>query len=54
LKIKLFLNTFLHFFRTEYEARTEKELAVLRRFFPKSKVKEQVAEYLDIILYSKE
>jgi hypothetical protein len=40
--------------RTCYEARTEKELPVLRRYFPKSCVKLEKAKFLDIILYSKE
>ena len=40
--------------RTSYEARTEKELPVLRRYFPKDKVELEKAKYLDIILYSKE
>lgn len=37
-----------------YEARTEKELPVLRRYFPKDKVEPQRAKYLDVILYSRE
>eukprot|EP00729_Bicosta_minor_P015242 gene15242-4221_t len=37
-----------------YEARTEKELAVLTRWFPSSKVEPVNAEWLDIILYSRE
>eukprot|EP01017_Pseudomicrothorax_dubius_P010221 TRINITY_DN1361_c0_g1_i1.p1 TRINITY_DN1361_c0_g1~~TRINITY_DN1361_c0_g1_i1.p1 ORF type:complete len:195 (-),score=58.66 TRINITY_DN1361_c0_g1_i1:62-646(-) len=40
-----------HLLRTVYEARTEKELPVLRRFFPYDNITPQVAEYLDIILY---
>lgn len=41
--------------KTCYEARTEKELPVLRRFIPLEKVKNILtpAKYLDIILYSK-
>jgi hypothetical protein len=41
---------------TCYEARTEKELPVLRRFIPLKKVKDSLksSKYLDIILYSKE
>ncbi len=42
--------------KTCYEARTEKELPVLRRFIPLEKVRDrlQPAKFLDIILYSKE
>lgn len=41
--------------KTKYEARTEKELAVLVRYFPKEKIKTKpVAKYLDLILYSRE
>lgn len=40
--------------RSAYEARTEKELAVLKRWFDKSDIKLPKAEFLDIILYSKE
>jgi len=43
-----------HLLRTAYEARTDKELPVLVRFFPPGVIKPEVAEYLDIILYSKE
>eukprot|EP00331_Platyophrya_macrostoma_P002429 CAMPEP_0176417718 /NCGR_PEP_ID=MMETSP0127-20121128/7044_1 /TAXON_ID=938130 /ORGANISM="Platyophrya macrostoma, Strain WH" /LENGTH=122 /DNA_ID=CAMNT_0017797909 /DNA_START=235 /DNA_END=600 /DNA_ORIENTATION=- len=43
-----------HLLRSCYEARTEKELAVLTRYFPESLVKPEVAPYLDVILYSKE
>ena len=39
--------------RTGYAARTEKELAVLERWFPKESVELPVAKYLDIILYSR-
>ena len=43
--------------RSSYEARNEKELPVLQRWFPKSLVKEDdlpVAKYLDLILYSRD
>jgi hypothetical protein len=40
--------------QTCYEARTEKELPVLRRYIPFDKVKLSPSKYLDIILYSKE
>jgi hypothetical protein len=46
--------------RTKYEARNEKELPVLTRFFPKDLVAQgsgkslPVAKYLDLILYSRE
>jgi hypothetical protein len=40
--------------RSDYEARTEKELPVLNRWFPLSIVSTQPAKYLDIILYSDE
>lgn len=42
--------------KTAYEARTEKELPVLRRFIQKTDLKTELknAKYLDIILYSKE
>jgi hypothetical protein len=42
--------------KTTYEARTEKELAVLRRYIPLDSVRDKLkpAKYLDIILYSKE
>lgn len=45
-----------NFIQTSYEARTEKELPVLRRFINRSDLKCDVfpARYLDIILYSKE
>jgi hypothetical protein len=43
-----------HLIQTCYEARTEKELPVLRRFIPFDKVKLSSAKFLDIILYSKE
>jgi len=41
--------------RSGYEARTEKELAVLSRWFPATSLGDTgPAEYLDIILYSRE
>jgi len=41
--------------RTAYEARTERELAVLVRYFPKERVPPlPTARYLDVILYSRE
>jgi len=45
--------------RTKYEARNEKELPVLTRFFPKDLVTSDenplpVAKYLDLILYSRD
>lgn len=43
-----------HLIKTVYEARTEKELPVLRRYIPYEKVKLNPCSYLDIILYSKE
>ncbi|KRX08564.1 hypothetical protein PPERSA_13045 [Pseudocohnilembus persalinus] len=43
-----------HLLKTKYEARTEKELPVLRRYFNASDVTLKKAEYLDFILYSKE
>lgn len=43
-----------HLLETAYEARTEKELPVLRRFFPIDKIKPNKAKYLDVILYSYE
>jgi hypothetical protein len=46
-----------HLLRTTYDARSEKELPVLVRWFPKELVKEDdlpVAKYLDLILYSRE
>lgn len=41
--------------KTAYEARTEKELPVLKRFVPYQSVKEKLrpAKFLDVILYSK-
>jgi len=46
-----------HLLRTSYDARNEKELPVLSRFFPKEAMEESqlpVAKYLDLILYSRE
>ena len=41
--------------RSGYEARTEKELPVLNRWFPKESVGDTgEAKYLDVILYSRE
>jgi Protein of unknown function (DUF3228) len=43
--------------RSSYEARNEKELPVLQRYFPKDLVKDDdlpVAKYLDLILYSRD
>lgn len=46
------------FLRTKYEARNDKELPVLTRYFPKELVGGEsnlpVAQYLDLILYSRE
>lgn len=43
-----------HLLKTCYEARTEKELPVLKRYFPREVVALRPAKYLDLILYSKE
>mmetsp|Transcript_39304 Transcript_39304/g.77324 ORF Transcript_39304/g.77324 Transcript_39304/m.77324 type:complete len:204 (+) Transcript_39304:77-688(+) len=43
-----------HLLRSGYEARTEKELAVLSRWFPRDKVEIPQAKFLDVILYSRE
>lgn len=40
--------------RSAYEARSDKELAVLSRWVPASAVRPKVAKYLDLILYSRE
>ena len=40
--------------RSGYEARTEKELPVLSRWFDATKVQAGKAKYLDLILYSRE
>ncbi|KAJ1625204.1 hypothetical protein T492DRAFT_1041486 [Pavlovales sp. CCMP2436] len=40
--------------RSAYEARNERELAVLSRWLPASAVQPKVAKYLDVILYSRE
>lgn len=42
------------FFRSTYEARTEKELAVLKRYFSAEDIKLEKSKFLDIILYSKD
>ena len=41
------------YLESKYEARTDYELAVLKRYFQKINLKPKRAEYLDIILYSK-
>ncbi|KAH7464674.1 hypothetical protein PRIC1_005711 [Phytophthora ramorum] len=43
-----------HMLMSDYEARTEYELPVLGRWFPSHSVTPRVAEYLDIILYSRD
>jgi hypothetical protein len=44
-----------HLLRTRYEARNERELPVLTRWFPRQLVESlPVAKYLDLILYSRE
>lgn len=43
-----------HLLATAYEARTDKELPVLRRFFSSERVQAQKAKFLDVILYSRE
>ncbi|KAE8900341.1 hypothetical protein PF003_g15769 [Phytophthora fragariae] len=43
-----------HMLMSDYEARTEYELPVLSRWFPSHSVTPKVAEYLDIILYSRD
>lgn len=43
-----------HLLRTRYEARTEKELPVLIRYFPASCVSPPVCKFLDLILYSRD
>jgi len=43
-----------HLLKSAYHARTEKELPVLTRWFPRDAVEVKKAEYLDIILYSRE
>lgn len=40
--------------KTAYEARTEKELPVLKRYFTADQVSPGKAKYLDVILYSKD
>jgi len=43
-----------HLLKSAYHARTEKELPVLTRWFPRETVEVKKAAYLDIILYSRE
>lgn len=43
-----------HLLRTRYEARSEKELPVLSRYFPADYVKGAECTWLDLILYSRE
>jgi len=43
-----------HLVRSEYKARTEKELPVLTRYIPIDKYEPKEAAHLDIILYSRE
>lgn len=43
-----------HLLMSDYEARAKYELPVLTRWFPSHSVTPRVAEYLDIILYSRE
>lgn len=46
-----------HLLRCTYEARNDKELPVLTRYFPKELMKDiklPIAKYLDLILYSRE
>jgi len=43
-----------HLLRTRYESRSEKELPVLVRYFPKGSVSSPPASYFDLILYSRE
>ena len=43
-----------HLLQTAYEARTEYELPVLKRYFKKEDLEPVHAKYLDIILYSKQ
>ncbi|KAJ8900807.1 hypothetical protein NDN08_000106 [Rhodosorus marinus] len=43
-----------HLLRTRYESRSEKELPVLVRYFPKGSVSPPPASYFDLILYSRE
>lgn len=42
----------VHLLRSGYKARTEKELPVLMRWFPRESVQVPDAKYLDLILYS--
>merc|ERR1712166_1063179 len=41
-----------HLLKSEYEARTARELPVLGRWFPRELVVQPEAKYLDVILYS--
>ena len=43
-----------HLLKSDYEARTEKELPVLKRFFPAGTIETKPAKFIDLILYSKE
>lgn len=43
-----------HLLKSVYEARNEKELPVLKRYFPKEAVEVKPSKYLDLILYTKE
>lgn len=43
-----------HLLKTGYVARTEYELAVLSRWFPKENVEAKEAKYIDLILYSRD
>lgn len=43
-----------HLLQSGYEARTEKELPVLCRWFSRSSIKIPKAKYLDVIVYSRE
>lgn len=43
-----------HLLRTRYEARSEKELPVLMRYFPAATVKGAECTWFDLILYSRE
>lgn len=43
-----------HLLRTRYEARSEKELPVLSRYFPEASITAPAASWLDLILYSRD
>lgn len=43
-----------HLLRSAYYARTDKELPVLTRFFPAGSLPKREANFLDVILYSRE